>query len=82
MQAYQQMFARIRVDCGQILTELDQNLRSYTQVSRNGFEGMLSAANDQMGTAVSKLSGSIEELDESLQIFSDIIGRYLPRNGK
>jgi len=43
---------------------------------------MLSAANDQMGTAVSKLSGSIEELDESLQIFSDMIGKYLPRNGK
>jgi low affinity Fe/Cu permease len=82
MQAYEQMFTRIRAECGQILTQLDQNLRSYTQVSRNGFEGMLKAANDQMGTAVSRLGGSIEELEELLENLSDTIGKSLPRNGR
>jgi hypothetical protein len=61
------------VTSGQLLTQIGQNLRSYTEVSRNGFEGILKSANEQMGTVVKSLNGSIGELDEYLQELNEVL---------
>jgi ABC-type transporter Mla subunit MlaD len=80
MRQYLQMFERIRAESGQLLTQIGQNLRSYTEVSRNGFEGILKSANEQMGTAVQSLNGSIGELDEYLQQLNEVLEMRVPKS--
>ncbi|MGO9061294.1 MAG: hypothetical protein ACLQU2_28535 [Candidatus Binataceae bacterium] len=79
MRLYQQAFNQIRASAGDVLTQIGLNLRSYTEVTRNGFEGIIKTFNDQMGTAVSGLNGSIGELDDYLQELNEMLERYLQR---
>ena len=79
MQEYQQVFGQVDKTAGELLTQIAQHLRDYTEASRDGFERMVKASDEQFRSAVERLGASINELDEYLEDLTEILGRAKAR---
>jgi ABC-type transporter Mla subunit MlaD len=76
---YEATFSRVDHAAGELLGQIAQNLRDYTQTSRQAFEGLVGVSNDLIGNAVQKLSGAISELEEYLSDLSDALSKTRPK---
>jgi len=75
MRQYQQVFGQVDKTAGELLTQVSQHLRDYTDTSRRGFEGMVKASNELIETAVQRLGASINELEEYLEDLTEVLGK-------
>lgn len=78
MEQYERSFKEVDRAGSQMLTQLADHVRDYTQTTRQGFEKMVEVSNELISNAVSRLGGSISELDEHLSDLSDVLGRRRP----
>jgi hypothetical protein len=79
MELYERSFKEVDRVASQLLTQLADHVRDYTQTTKQGLETMVGASNELIGNAVSKLGGSIDDLDERLSDLGDILGRRIPQ---
>lgn len=79
MQQYEASFKEVDRAASQLLGQLADHVRDYTQTTKQGFEQMVAVSNELIANAVSKLGGSISELDEHLSDLSEVLGRVRPQ---
>jgi uncharacterized protein YukE len=73
MQTYRTTFQQVENSAKGLLTLISDNLANYTEQTEDNFKKLVQVSNEHFGTAVKKLSGSVEELDELLQNLNEII---------
>jgi len=76
MEEYEQLFKRVENNSKGMLSEIIRGLEAYNVATRKGFDNILSTANDTLGNAVERLSGSIDELQSFLEELSDEISKF------
>jgi len=78
MQQYEASFKEVDRAASQLLGQLADHVRDYTQTTKQGFEQMVAVSNELIANAVSKLGGSIGELDEQLDNLNEVLGKIPP----
>lgn len=81
MQQYEASFKQVDQAAGQLLGQLADHVSKYTQTTKQGFDQLVTVSNELIANAVSKLGGSIGDLDEHLDNLNEILGK-VPSNGR
>lgn len=68
---YVRKFEIIRNGLGDIFTEIESGLKSYSATVKNGINDSLSGFTDKLSTASGALAGSVEALNELFESISD-----------
>jgi hypothetical protein len=75
LQKYREIFTQVDTEAGKLLSNIGQQLRNYTQMTQEGANSLVAAANDHFGNAALKLKDSVETLDEYLQELTEVLSR-------
>lgn len=79
MRQYQQVFSEVDRTAGALLSQISQNLRDYTETSRQGLEGMVKVSDQLLESAVQRLSASINELEQYLDDLTGVLSKASAR---
>jgi ABC-type transporter Mla subunit MlaD len=79
MEQYETTFGEVDRAAGQLLQQISDHLRDYTQTTKQGTEEIVKVSNELIANAVQKLGGAINELEEYLSELSDVLGRTRAR---
>jgi hypothetical protein len=79
MRHYQQSFSQVDKAAADVLTQIAQHSRDYTNATRQGLEDMMKVSNDLMSSAVQRLGASINELEEYLEDLTETLGKARAR---
>jgi hypothetical protein len=75
MEQYKNVFSQTEKASGELLNQLSRNLRSHMDVTRQGYEHLIGAADNHFSNATQKLGASVNELDEHLQGLTEFLER-------
>jgi DNA repair exonuclease SbcCD ATPase subunit len=67
MNEYERVFARVKIEAGELLNGAAERLKQQTDTAREGYEAMNRVANEFFSNAASRLGGSIGELAATLE---------------
>jgi DNA anti-recombination protein RmuC len=73
MRQYQQVFGQVENTASDLLTQIGEHLNNYRETVRQGYEELIKMSDEHIGNAVSRLGGSIKDLDEYLQDLNEIL---------
>jgi archaellum component FlaC len=73
LRQYQQVFGQVESTASHLFVQIDQNLRQYREVVRQGFEEVIQLADEHFKSAAQHLGGSVDELDDTLQHLTEIL---------
>jgi len=73
LRQYQQVFGQVENTASHLFMQIDQNLRQYREVVRQGFEEVIKLADEHFKSAAQHLGGSVGELDDTLQHLTEIL---------
>jgi hypothetical protein len=80
MEQYKNVFTQTERAAGELLNQLSLNLKSHMDVTRQGYEHLIAAADNHFSNATQKLGASVNELDEHLQGLTDFLERVRKSN--
>jgi hypothetical protein len=80
MEQYKNVFLQTEKAGAELLNQLSQNLRSHMDVTRQGYEHLIVAADNHFSNATQKLGASVNELDEHLQDLTEFLERMTKTN--
>jgi hypothetical protein len=80
MEQYKNVFTQTERAAGELLNQLSQNLKSHMDVTRQGYEHLIAAADNHFSNATQKLGASVNELDEYLQGLTDFLEKVRKSN--
>jgi hypothetical protein len=80
MEQYKNVFTQTERAAGELLNQLSLNLKSHMDVTRQGYEHLITAADNHFSNATQKLGASVNELDEHLQGLTDFLERVRKSN--
>ena len=75
MTTYQDLFAQVEAHAGVLLGEINDHLNNYVNVSKDGFKILVEASDEHFANAAKRLSGTVSQLDETLQDLVEEVGR-------
>jgi signal transduction histidine kinase len=75
MEQYRNVFAQTEKAAGELLAQITRNLSSHIDLTKQGYEHLVAAADDHFKAATQKLGASVNELDEYLQDLIDLLGK-------
>ena len=80
MQRYQHVFQEVERNTSMLLAQIGQHLRDYTQTTSQGYERLITVADEHFKNATERLGSSVGELDEYLQELTAVLAKA-PFNG-
>jgi ABC-type transporter Mla subunit MlaD len=75
MRQYQQVFTQVEGEASTLLTDITQNARHLTEISRDGLEKLMKDSNEHFATAAQRLGATVNELDERLTDLTEILAK-------
>ena len=68
MRQYQQVFTQVEREASTLLSDIAQNARHLTEISRDGLQKLMKDSNEHFATAAQRLGASVGELEETILI--------------
>ena len=75
MEQYRNVFAQTQKVAGELLAQIAKNLSSHIDLTKQGYEQLVAAADNHFQAATQKLGASVNDLDEYLQDLTDLLGK-------
>jgi hypothetical protein len=82
MRQYQQVFSQMNTTASDLLTQMGQHLRQYTDTTRQGFASLIQAVDEHFTSASRRLGETVHGLDAHLQDLSASLERFRGDRGK
>jgi DNA repair exonuclease SbcCD ATPase subunit len=76
LRQYQQVFSQVNTTASDLLTQMGQHLRQYTDTTRQGFASLLQAVDEHFANASRHLGDTVHGLDAHLQDLSASLKRF------
>jgi hypothetical protein len=76
MRQYQQVFSQVNTTASDLLTQMGQHLRHYTDTSRQGFASLIQAVDEHFANASRRLGETVHGLEAHLQDLSESLERW------
>ena len=80
MEQYKNVFTQTEKAAGELFNQITQNLRSHMDLTRHGYEGLITAADGHFKNATQRLGDSVSALDEHLQDLTELFERVKRNN--
>ncbi|HEY7495476.1 MAG TPA: hypothetical protein VIH59_30765, partial [Candidatus Tectomicrobia bacterium] len=76
MRQYQQVFSQANTTASDLLIQMGQHLRQYTDTTRQGFASLIQAVDEHFASASQRLGETVHGLDAHLQDLSASLDRF------
>lgn len=76
MRQYQQIFDQVETTASDLFTQIGQHLRDYRETVKDGFQRLIQLVDNDFTKAVSRLGGSVNELEQYLQELTEILEKF------
>jgi hypothetical protein len=82
MRQYQQVFGQMHTTASDLLTQMGQHLRHYTDTTRQGFTSLIQTVDEHFASASRRLEETVHGLDAHLQALSASLERFRNDRGE